>query len=66
MDPLLLSAARVREGRTIAVILSGRLRDGADGTAAVAANGGTVLVQGAGLARLPGLQRPRSSEAGSA
>jgi two-component system, chemotaxis family, protein-glutamate methylesterase/glutaminase len=45
VDPLLHSAARVCGGRVIAVILSGRLRDGADGAAAVAANGGTVLVQ---------------------
>ncbi|MCY1144129.1 chemotaxis protein CheB [Actinoplanes sp. Pm04-4] len=45
VDPLLHSVAGVCRNRAIAVVLSGRLRDGADGAAAVAANGGTVLVQ---------------------
>jgi two-component system, chemotaxis family, protein-glutamate methylesterase/glutaminase len=55
IDPLLHSAARVCGHRAIAVILSGQLRDGADGAAAVAAAGGKVLVQDPADARYPSM-----------
>lgn len=57
IDPLLHSAARVCGHRAIAVVLSGQLRDGADGAAAVAAAGGSVLVQDPADARYPGMPR---------
>jgi two-component system chemotaxis response regulator CheB len=48
IDPLFRSAAAEHGRRAIAVVLSGSLSDGADGAAAVAAAGGTVLVQDPG------------------
>jgi two-component system, chemotaxis family, protein-glutamate methylesterase/glutaminase len=44
-DPLLASAAAACGPRTIAVVVSGRLRDGAGGVQAVKRAGGRVLVQ---------------------
>lgn len=46
-DALFLSAAAVFGGRTVAVVLSGALRDGAVGAEAIAAAGGRVLAQAA-------------------
>ncbi|MDR7275906.1 chemotaxis protein CheB [Catenuloplanes atrovinosus] len=57
IDPLLHSAAGVCGDRVIAVMLSGRLHDGADGAAAVAAAGGIVLVQDPAEAQSPGMPR---------
>ena len=45
VDPMLASAAEVFGTRTLAVVLSGMGRDGADGAARVAAAGGIVVVQ---------------------
>lgn len=45
VDPMLASAADVFGTRTLAVVLSGMGRDGADGAARVAAVGGAVIVQ---------------------
>ncbi len=44
-DPLLRSGARAFGDQTLAVVLTGMGRDGAQGAAAVIAAGGTVLVQ---------------------
>jgi two-component system chemotaxis response regulator CheB len=44
-NPLLESAARVLEGRVIAVVLSGSGMDGTDGVQAVKAHGGVVIAQ---------------------
>ncbi|GGQ85566.1 chemotaxis protein CheB [Couchioplanes azureus] len=76
IDPLMRSAAATCGPRVIAVVLSGRLRDGAAGAAAVAAAGGTVLVQEptdaerpdmplATLARVPGAGAWPAAELGS-
>jgi two-component system chemotaxis response regulator CheB len=45
VDPLFYSAARYYNRQVIAVVLSGRLRDGAAGAQAISCAGGTVIVQ---------------------
>src|SRR3954451_23289771 len=45
IDPLFRSAARDSDGRTIGVILSGLLDDGASGLRFVRQNGGSAVVQ---------------------
>lgn len=55
VDPLLVSAARHYGARTTAVILSGSLDDGANGAVAIAAAGGSVLVQDPADAAHPGM-----------
>lgn len=55
IDPLLHSAADVCGNRVTAVVLSGLLRDGAAGAAAVSAAGGSVLVQDPADARIPAM-----------
>jgi two-component system chemotaxis response regulator CheB len=45
VDPMLASAAEVFGARTLAIVLSGMGRDGAEGAAKVAAAGGCVIVQ---------------------
>ena len=57
IDPLLHSAADVCGNRVAAVVLSGLLRDGADGAADVSAAGGSVLVQDPADARYPAMPR---------
>lgn len=56
-DPLFLSAAKFFGSRTVAVVLSGLLRDGALGAAAIAAAGGRVLTQTAHEAEFPEMPR---------
>lgn len=55
VDPLLESAARIFRERLLAVILTGRGRDGAAGTIAVAAAGGTILAENPATARAAGM-----------
>ncbi|MBL7259953.1 chemotaxis protein CheB [Paractinoplanes lichenicola] len=55
IDALFRSAARWRGARTVAVVLSGNLDDGAVGLAAVDAAGGACIVQDPGTAICPGM-----------
>jgi two-component system chemotaxis response regulator CheB len=50
VDPLLATAAKVHAERLVAVILTGRLDDGAEGVIAVKAAGGRVFAQDRGSA----------------
>jgi two-component system, chemotaxis family, protein-glutamate methylesterase/glutaminase len=54
-DVLFLSASRVYGARTLAVVLSGRLNDGAAGSADVRRAGGIVLAQDPATCRAPGM-----------
>jgi len=45
VDPMLASASKATEGRAISIILSGMGKDGVDGASALAAAGGTIMVQ---------------------
>jgi two-component system chemotaxis response regulator CheB len=55
VDPLFRTAAADYRERAIAVVLSGALSDGAGGAAAIAAAGGTVLVQDPNDAVVPSM-----------
>lgn len=54
-DPLLESMALVHGDRAIAVVLTGRLSDGAAGVRAVKSRGGRVIVQDEASAEAPGM-----------
>jgi two-component system, chemotaxis family, protein-glutamate methylesterase/glutaminase len=55
IDPLFRSVSRWRDGRSVAVVLSGVRSDGVSGAIAVAANGGAVLVEDPEDATYPGM-----------
>ena len=61
LDPLLRSAARWHDGRTVAVILSGGAGDGLAGCLAVSRRGGAILVQDPQDAIFDGMPRSVSS-----
>jgi two-component system chemotaxis response regulator CheB len=56
-DPLFTSSASFYGRRTIGVVLTGRLDDGATGACAIARAGGRVLVQDPRTAAAPGMPR---------
>ena len=56
-DPLFTSAAEVFGARTLGVVLSGRLHDGARGAAVIRAAGGTVIAQDPRSCTAPSMPR---------
>jgi two-component system chemotaxis response regulator CheB len=57
IDLLLQSLARTAGHRTVAVLLSGMLRDGTEGLSAIKAAGGIALVQSPSEAQYPDMPR---------
>jgi two-component system chemotaxis response regulator CheB len=57
VDPLFYSAARYYGRQVIAVVLSGRLRDGAAGARAISGAGGIVIVQAPATCAAPEMPR---------
>jgi two-component system chemotaxis response regulator CheB len=57
VDVLMLSAARARPGRVLGVLLTGMGDDGADGMAAIHAQGGTTLAESEGTCVVYGMPR---------
>jgi two-component system, chemotaxis family, protein-glutamate methylesterase/glutaminase len=55
IDPLFASAAKAFGKRVVGIVLSGTGSDGADGLAAISANGGCSFVQEPGEASSPGM-----------
>jgi len=60
-DPLFRSAAELFGSRTLAIVLSGVLTDGAEGSAAIARAGGRVLAQTATEARFADMPKAAMS-----
>ena len=64
-DPLFRSAAEMFGARTLAVILTGKLCDGADGAVAIRNAGGVVLAQDPATCRAPGMPRAALERGGA-